>query len=197
MKVNTSRFGCLETPFGEEDIISLPEGLIGFESLRKVFFIDSFEDSMICWLKSVEHKELAFSVLETKFFFPDYTVQFSPRELSILKTDPHSTSKLFIYSILSIPEKIHEMTANLKAPIVINPEKRLASQIVLQENKYLVDYPVFKDIQKLMISYSKSSLKPLSFSDEELKKEKDGTVKLPRKYGIGNTYLGRKPYPEN
>ena len=159
MKVCASRFGDVELS-GDEDIVSLPEGLIGFESLRKAFFIDCPEGTLIYWLQSLENKELlTFPILETRIFFPNYEVTFSRRELSILGVAPESTSKLLTYSIITIPENPHEMKANLKAPLCINLQKRIASQIVLQDTKYPIEYPLDKSL-RLILSDTKSSDAP-------------------------------------
>jgi flagellar assembly factor FliW len=59
-----------------------------------------------------------------------------------------------IYSILTIPANIKEMSANLKAPIVINNKKKIAKQIVLQDNKLTVKYEMYKQLKQFIVAYS-------------------------------------------
>jgi hypothetical protein len=39
------------------------------------------------------------------------------------------------------------MSANLKAPLVINLREKLAKQVVLQENEYTIKHPMFKELR--------------------------------------------------
>ena len=137
--------------FREEDIIFLPESILGFDepsnSFRKAVLEEGPENTLICWLRPLGHKELVFHLLETHIFYPKYGVKLSARERSVLEMGPEEdTSILEVYSILTIPEDFQKMTANLKAPLVINPENKKASQIVLQESKYITDYPLAKHL---------------------------------------------------
>ena len=55
----------------EKKIVEFPEGLLGFESVKKFAIIDSEYEPFI-WLQSVENKELAFQgFAATKSRFPN------------------------------------------------------------------------------------------------------------------------------
>jgi hypothetical protein len=49
------------------------------------------------------------------------------------------------------------MTANLKAPIIINSQENIARQIVLQDNKLTVQYEMYKELRKAILSSQMSS----------------------------------------
>lgn len=47
-----------------------------------------------------------------------------------------------------------EMTANLKAPLVINTREKTAKQVVLQENDQPIKHPMFKKLRTHLIGLS-------------------------------------------
>ena len=51
------------------------------------------------------------------------------------------------------------MTANLKAPLVINVTKRLARQCVLQDNGLAIREPIFSKLQQRVVQNPSQSIK--------------------------------------
>jgi len=150
MKINTSRFGAVEV--AESDIIHFSDGLLGFESLKRFFIVDPADETLILWLQSADAADVAFPILEPKLFKPDYKVRLSANELRVLRIDSTKSKETLVYCILTIPADVAAMTANLKAPIVINTDSQLARQVVLQENEYSVKFPVYKQLVTVMMS---------------------------------------------
>ncbi len=150
MKIKTTRFGELEVETA--DIINFTEGPLGFESLKKFFLVDPGDQTLILWLQSIEDGAVAFPVIEPNIFNPDYAVQLLPAELASLNLE--SSAKATVYVILTIPQNVTEMSANLKAPVVINNETRLARQIVLQDNKLEVKFKMYIDLKRYIVNYA-------------------------------------------
>jgi flagellar assembly factor FliW len=155
VKVNTTRFGELQV--NKEDVISLPEGLLGFENLKKFFVVDPGDSTLILWLQSIEDEKIAFPIIEPKIFKPDYVAKLLPADMNSVELESLAQAK--IYSILTIPADITQMSANLKAPIVINNEKKVAKQIVLQDSKLSVRYEMYKDLKSFIVSYASDDSK--------------------------------------
>lgn len=150
IKINTTRFGALEV--NEKDMIKIPEGILGFENLKSFFIVDPADDTLILWLQSADSADIAFPMLEPKIFKHDYKVRLSASELRSLQLDSISKRETLVYCILTIPEDVTKMTANLKAPIVINTATQLGRQVVLQENEYSVKYPLYKELLGMIMS---------------------------------------------
>ena len=161
MKVNTTRFG--ELTVNNEDIINFSEGLLGFENLSKFFVVDPGDNTLILWLQSIEDASVAFPIIEPKIFKPDYVAKLLPADMASIKLETISDAK--IYSILTIPSDITTMSANLKAPIVINNVKKIAKQIVLQDNKLSVKYEMYKELKSYIVSYSSDDSKRTKVSE--------------------------------
>lgn len=148
MVVQTGRFGQLE--FHDDEIVEFPHGVFGFPDLHKFALVDPADDTLILWMQSLEQPAIALPLLEPKIFKPDYTARLSAAELRELKLENISASAVF--SILTIPDDVSMMSANLKAPIVINLKLRIGRQVVLQENEYGIKHLMFMDLKKHIVT---------------------------------------------
>ena len=87
MIIKTGRFGQLGVE--EDEIISMPQGILGFPEYKRFCLVDPGDDTLILWLQSLENPEIAFPILEPKIFKPDYAARLSAVELRELKTGKH------------------------------------------------------------------------------------------------------------
>ncbi len=150
MKVKTTRFGELEV--NPNDIVTFSEGLLGFENLKKYFVVDPGDSTLILWLQSTEDEKVAFPIIEPKIFKPDYIAKLLPADLNGLELESLQSAKL--YSILTIPANVTEMSANLKAPVVINSAKKVGKQIVLQDSKLSVKHEMYKELKVYIVNFT-------------------------------------------
>ena len=139
MRINTTRFGELEV--NNDDILTFNEGILGFENLKQFFIVDPGDQTLILWLQSADDASTAFPIIEPKIFKPDYTIKLLPSELNSLGLD--NLGGASVYTILTIPKTVTDMSANLKAPIIINNKKKIARQIVLQDSKLEVKLEMY------------------------------------------------------
>ena len=155
MKINTTRFNELEVD--KKDIIEFTEGLLGFENLKKFFIVDPGDQTLILWLQSIDDASVAFPIIEPKIFQPNFSVKLLPLELNSLNLE--NLSNASVYTILTIPQNVTEMSANLKAPIIINNKSKIARQIVLQDSKLEVRFKMYLDLKKYIINYTSDDSK--------------------------------------
>lgn len=155
MKIQTTRFGLVEAI--ADDIIDFPEGLLGFNSLHKFVLLDDPTDDIFAWLQSCEEPAIAFPVLEPELFAPTYQIALTRHDLDGLKLSSADGSRSFV--IITIPQDPTQMTANLKAPIVINVARRLARQCVLQDNGLAIREPIFSRLQQRVVANPQSPIK--------------------------------------
>lgn len=153
MIVKTGRFGDLEV--NEGDLLHLSEGVIGFPEDRQYVLVDPGDETLILWLQSTNNPRLAFPLLEPKVFKPEYVVRLSAaeeRELGLT-----GVRAAAVFCVLTIPNDLTQMTANLKAPIVINLKDRIARQVVLQENDFPIKHPMFNDLREHLMTIQSTS----------------------------------------
>jgi flagellar assembly factor FliW len=162
--IKTGRFGQITV--GDDETILIPQGILGFPEYRKFCLVDRGDETLILWLQSLENPDIAFPVLEPKIFKPEYSVRLSAAELRELKLENIKQSAVF--GILTIPEDVTQMTANLKAPLVINLKEQIARQVVLQENEYNIKHLMFKELKAHLITIS---------SQKRAAQVQDGTIR--------------------
>lgn len=147
MIISTSRFGQIE--LRQEDVLTFPEGLLGFADLRKFALLDDPNDEIFAWLQSCETPHIAFPVLEPELFAPQYKPGLTKSDLEALKLTAQDKARYF--SIVTIPDDPTQMTANLKAPIVVNVADKSARQCVLQDNNLAIREPIFAKLQQRVV----------------------------------------------
>ncbi|MBF0510048.1 MAG: flagellar assembly protein FliW [Deltaproteobacteria bacterium] len=128
----TVRFGEIQN--SPQQIIRMDRGVLGFEKRKLYTIIERPEDFPFKWLQSLNDPGLAFVIMDPLLFKPDYRIQISSAEAEIIKAD--DISKCIVFVIISVPTDPSQMTANLLGPIILNTEKRLATQVVLSDQEY-------------------------------------------------------------
>jgi flagellar assembly factor FliW len=140
VEIKTTRFG--DVKIDENLIITLPEGILGFEDIKRYIILDHFDkESPFKWLQSIEDPSLAFVITDPLMFVPEYKARISKEEIKAI--DISGESKAIIVVIVNIKRDHSEITVNLQGPIVINAEKKLAKQVVIKESDYSVRHIIF------------------------------------------------------
>jgi flagellar assembly factor FliW len=135
-----TRFGAIE--FSDEDVVTFPEGIIGFADFTAFVLLSHKPDSPFRWLQSVEEAAVAFLIVDPSAYIENYEPEISNSDASGLKLREETPRMLF--STASIPGgNAEEMTLNLAAPIVINLEARIGKQVVLEGDAYNIRHRVF------------------------------------------------------
>jgi flagellar assembly factor FliW len=160
MIIKTTRFGQVE--FEESELLSFKEGILGFADLTKFVILDDPNDEIFAWLQSCEAPAIAFPVLEPELFTENYKINLAKTDYESLQMPDMTKARLF--SIVTIPDDPTLMTANLKAPVVINMETRTARQCVLQDNNLAIREPIFSKLQQRVVSQPDLSIKSQSQS---------------------------------
>mgnify|MGYP003584478220 CR=1 FL=1 len=145
MNVFTSRFGDIE--INKEEIIVFPNGVLGFEEMKKYIILKMDEDNPLMWLQSLEEPALAFVIINPYEFRDEYEVELNEDDVKLLKIDKPEDVKL--YSIVVVPHgEPAKMTANLQGPVVINSLTRLGKQVVLKNSKYSVKHYILEEMKE-------------------------------------------------
>ena len=144
MKFWTTRFGDVECP--EEVVMQFPDGVLGFPESRQFILLEhDAEGSPFKWLQSLDNPELAFIVIDPYLYDPQYRFDIDLDTMRLIGTaDPADCA---VMGIVHVPrETPHGMTANLKAPLVVNVGSRRGRQIILGSNVYSISTPLFAEL---------------------------------------------------
>ncbi len=159
--IKTTRFGQVKVE--EKEMLHFSEGILGFADLKKFVLLDDPHDDIFAWLQSCDEPAVAFPVLEPELFSANSKLVLAKSDLEALKLKDSAESVQFC--IITIPQDPALMTANLKAPIVINVATRSARQCVLQDNNLAIREPIFSVLQQRVVQNSGKSLKSLGKSN--------------------------------
>lgn len=139
-KIVSSKLGEIE--YSEADVITLSSPILGFPDLNDFILISNEKSYPFLWFQSVQDKHICFILVEPELFVTDYQPKLNKRELKILGAEEEAKLKLFC--IVVVPDQPKNATMNLRAPLVINAEKKLAKQVILEDDKYQIKTPLFK-----------------------------------------------------
>lgn len=138
MKIETLRFGKIKIDV--QNIITIPEGLIGFPDLKHFVLLSDDSEAKLKWLQSVDDGVMSFVLTDPLVFKPDYNVDFSTADIVDLQLENPDDAVVTV--VITIPEDPCKITANLKAPIVFNKSIMIGKQIVLKNPLYTTRYLV-------------------------------------------------------
>ncbi|MBM4316725.1 MAG: flagellar assembly protein FliW [Deltaproteobacteria bacterium] len=145
MIVETTRFGSISVV--EEDILTFSEGMLGFSKIDSYVLVERMDESLFLWLQAVKKPSVAFPLLEPQILDRGYKVELEDEDRKSLKLG-NDLSGAKVFCIITIPTDPTKMTANLKAPIVINLKKRIAKQVILHSQDYPIRKAIFSDLQQ-------------------------------------------------
>ena len=124
----------------EEKTITFEQGLIGFSELTRFIVLDHAPGSKFHWLQSVEKGEIAFPIVDPDHFVDGYVVK-PPNALAELIGE-FRPDDLFLAVIVTFPQGGGPVTLNLKAPVILNTQKRRGVQLVLEDPNAPVRFPL-------------------------------------------------------
>lgn len=130
----------------ESKIVNMPDGIPGFDECKR-FFIFGSEEQPIKWFQSVDKPEVALPIVNPFLFTRDYEVELSDDDVKFLEIKKPDDVAIFVVLVIPSGDPM-AMTANLKAPIVINIKKRIGKQVVLMDERYPIRYRVFGKDEK-------------------------------------------------
>ena len=139
MLINTKFLG--EVEIKESEILSFNQGLPGFPEYKQFILLSLDADLPLALLQSIEEATIGFVVAFPFAFKQDYTFELSEEDKEDLQIEKEE--EVLTYSIVTLQETFADSTINLLAPVIINVNKKLGKQIVLQDSKaYPLRFPI-------------------------------------------------------
>ncbi len=142
MKIHTKIFGEIEVDDGK--IISFENGIIGFPDLKHFALLHDEEKGTsagIRYLQSVEEPGFAMPVMDPLVVKPDYDPEVNDELLAAAGNI--SGENILVLVTVSVPSDLTKMSVNLQGPIVINVDEHKACQIIVEDGKYPVRFPIY------------------------------------------------------
>lgn len=132
MKVDTYLFGSVDV--NPEKVITFPNGLVGFEQSKR-FMLAHEEDkgpAASYTLQSLDDPTLAFQIVDPTTLGFDYDLQLSDAENALLNSP--APEDVAVMQVLFKQEQDGKaaISANLRAPLLINVRARVGIQKVME-----------------------------------------------------------------
>ena len=150
MELITRRFGTIEVL--DENALAVPSGIPGFPQMRRATLMgasavanadaseaDETVDTPLFWLQDLDDGDLAFLCLVPWGTFPDYDFDIDGDELGI---DDEADVRILNIITVRRTEQANTMTANLRAPLVVDVRNQRLHQVILTDARWSVNTPI-------------------------------------------------------
>jgi len=134
-------FGGVE--INEKNVIKFIYGLPGFETLTKFIITDLKGYQPFRVLQSLEEPNVSMLILDIRLLRIRNQIRIPFKELKNIGINPSkSIDDTEIYVILKVDSEKQQLTANIKAPVVINNKDRVGCQVILEDKNLSIEYSV-------------------------------------------------------
>jgi flagellar assembly factor FliW len=122
-------------------LLALTEPMPGFPRHRDYALVQADTRGLLYWLQSVASDGPRFLAVSAGSFFPDYSPVLPVAACHELElTDAVEAA---LYCLVTVPDgDVGAATANLRAPLVVNPATHRACQLVLTDGAHPIRRPL-------------------------------------------------------
>jgi flagellar assembly factor FliW len=146
MKVKTTRFDDIQIE--PDDILFFRNGVFGFEQCRHWVLLADAENASVAWLQSIQKPDIALPVVSPRRFVKDYRIRLDNTELESLMIEGSEQA----YVLAVVGRDSDTLTLNLRAPIIINLDRRLGAQVVTTDSQ-----PIQYELSTLPMNHRRSA----------------------------------------
>lgn len=129
--------------FDKKDVIIFKKGIPGLEHLKKYIIFTAEENNLFYILQSIEDLSIGIVLVSPFNVVGEY--EFKLEDDRIRELEIESNEDVLVLNTVTLNSKVQKITANLKAPIVININRKVGEQIILDDSDYPIKYPLFKE----------------------------------------------------
>ena len=122
-------------------VLLFPEGLPGFARTRHWQAVEHEDARPFLWLQSLENAGVNLLVVDPRCLLPDYDPGLRTHDLA--RVGLTSEDPLMLLSIVTWRQD--GPTVNLRAPLVLNPERMLGAQVILEDARWPMRHPITSD----------------------------------------------------
>ncbi len=142
MLLKTRLFG--EIKVNDEDVIHFTKPILGFDDCRQYLLMENESIFPTFWLQSINDPNLAFPVISPFSVDENYSIKLQDLDLDDIRLK--SIDDALVLTLMVVPQTLSSIRTNLRAPIIYNPEKKVAKQLILYDEKYPIHYYVIDNV---------------------------------------------------
>lgn len=141
----TKHFGEIE--LDESKIINFPSGILGFDNYKEFTILYDNEEGErpdISWLQSIDEPSLAIPIMSPFLVMEEYNPEVEDELLKPLG-DMKPDNMIVLVSV-TVPSDVTKLSANMKAPFIINAETKKGIQIIVENGDYEIKYHFYEKL---------------------------------------------------
>lgn len=141
----TKHFGEIE--LDESKIINFPSGILGFDNYKEFTILYDNEEGErpdISWLQSIDEPSLAIPIMSPFLVMEEYNPEVEDELLKPLG-DMKPDNMIVLVSV-TVPSDVTKLSANMKAPFIINAETKKGIQIIIEKGDYEIKYHFYEKL---------------------------------------------------
>jgi flagellar assembly factor FliW len=127
--MTTAMMSAMPPTDSDLPVIELVRPMPGFPDRRRFALVRLDPAGELCSMTSLDDPALRFLVVPPARFFPDYAPEVEDEVLADLEIE--SAAEVLLLVVLNAGTSLASTTANLAAPVLVNPATRRGGQIVL------------------------------------------------------------------
>ena len=136
MLLKTRLFG--EIKVNDEEVIHFTKPILGFDDCRQYLLMENESIFPTFWLQSINDPNLAFPVISPFSVNENYSINLQALDLEDIRLK--SVDDALVLTLMVVPQTISSIRTNLRAPIIYNPEEKVAKQLILYDEKYPIHF---------------------------------------------------------
>jgi flagellar assembly factor FliW len=119
--------GAMDIP-----VIELAHPMPGFPADARFALVRLDDDGVLHGFRSLDSEDLQFVVVPPAPFYPDYAPEIGDEVAAELGIS--ADSDVLVLLVVRAGASLADTTVNLRAPLVVNPATRRASQVILEDS---------------------------------------------------------------
>lgn len=141
-QIDTFKFGTVGVD--ESKKIRFEDGLPGFPELKDYILIHDEEKGIpsLLYLQSLDDKDVAITVASPLALADTYDPAIEEKDIAAI--GDIKEDNVIVLVTVNVPEKIEEMTANMKSPIIINTDTNKGVQVVAANEEFSSRAPIYE-----------------------------------------------------
>jgi len=129
-----------DVPYSPDDVVRFADGLPGFEQLRDFLLVTRDECAPFIFLASLENLDVTLPLLPFAMASGGTALEAPADSRGRLGEGPGAL--IGAYAVVSIGPDAREITANLRAPVLVNLDTRRGCQAILPDETFPLQAPV-------------------------------------------------------
>lgn len=145
MRVMTKHFG--EIDLDESKIIYFADGILGFDNYKNYNILYDNEEGErpdISWLQSIDEPALAIPIMSPFLVMEEYNPEVEDELLKPLGN--MNADNIIVLVSVTVPSDVTKLSANMKAPFIINAETKKGIQIIVENGDYEIKYHFYEKL---------------------------------------------------